>query len=197
MKKILSGLIQLSNKVEILIIGSNSTLAKEFIKLVNKKIYKISVLNKKKLNFFSNDAKKKLGYYLKKKPDIIINFIGKFELNLKAESKILYLNVIPTWIIIKYFLLKKITKKTTLICLGSSSYSSPRKNYILYAASKNALNHLVRSGNEYFKDSKLSIKIFNPKTFGGKHLNQFRKKQDVEPNEVAKKIYRYIKKIKL
>ena len=60
-------MIQLSNKVEILIIGSNSTLAKEFIKLVNKKIYKISLLNKKKLNFFSNDAKKKIRLSSKKK----------------------------------------------------------------------------------------------------------------------------------
>ena len=47
---------------------------------------------------------------------------------------------------------------------------------MLYAATKSALNSLCKSAEEYFVDSKVSIKIYNPSTFGGKHLGRFVKK---------------------
>ena len=65
---------------------------------------------------------------------------------------------------------------------------------MLYAASKAALNSLVKSAIEYFSDTKMIIKIFNPSTFGGKHIDGFNKKTNVDANNVAKDIYRYIKK---
>lgn len=186
--------MQTLNK-KILIFGSNSTLAKELILLLNKKKFRLQKLNSNQINFLSTTVKKRIDYYLNKKPDIIINFVGKFELNKNSNEKVLFLNVMPTWLIIKYYLKKNIKRRVRIICVGSNSQNSPRKNYMLYAASKTALNNLVDSCNDYFKNTKLSVKIFNPKTFGGKHLNAFKKKIDVTPSQVAKRIFRYITKM--
>ena len=197
MRKIRSESRQLLNKKKkILIFGKNSTLAKDLLKILNKKYYDIELIGKKDIIFLSSNLEKKIEFFIKKhNPDIILNFIGKFQLNEKADKDILLLNLYANWLIIKYFLKNKVLKKTSLIFLGSSSASSPRKNYMLYTASKTGLNNLVKSSNDYFKNTTISVKIFNPKTFGGKHLKKFRKKTDIESIQVAKKIYRYIKKL--
>ena len=195
MRKIHTESHQLLNNKKILIIGSGSTLAKELISILEKQNIQFQEINKKKINFLKLNASKKLYSYLNKKPDIVINFIGKFDLNKSSTCKILFLNIMPTWLIIKYYISRIVKKKTIIICIGSNSQNSPRGKYMLYAASKTALNNLVVSGNDLFYSSKLKIKIFNPRTFGGKHLKNFKKKKDIEPIEVAKKIYRYIKRI--
>tara|TARA_B100000795_G_C22806241_1_gene445049 strand:- start:8638 stop:9252 length:615 start_codon:yes stop_codon:yes gene_type:complete len=182
-------------KKKILILGKNSTLSKELYTLIKKDNFDIERTTKKEINFKSDNYRTKL----KKKilsfnPDIIINFIGKFNLNEKATKDLLILNTLPTWEILKIFLHKKIKKKTNLLIIGSSSFDSPRKKYMLYAASKSALNSLIGSAIEYFSDTKMSIKIFNPSTFGGKHIDGFNKKINIDANKVAKDIYRYIKK---
>ena len=175
MKKTHSEYLQSSkNKKKILIFGKNSTLAKKVYDEIKNDNYQIYRITKKE-----------------------INFIGKFDLNNKATKNILLLNILPTWEIIRIFLHKKIIKKTTLIIIGSSSYRSSRKKYMLYASSKAALNSLVKSAMEYFSDTKMSIKIFNPTTFGGKHIDGFNKKTNIDANKVAKGIYRYIKRDKI
>ena len=199
MKKTHSEYLQSSkNKKKILIFGKNSTLAKKVYDEIKNDNYQIYRITKKEINFikekYSIKLRKKI---LKLNPDIIINFIGKFDLNDKASKNILLLNILPTWEIIRIFLHKKIIKKTTLIIIGSSSYRSPRKKYMLYASSKAALNSLVKSAIEYFSDTKMSIKIFNPTTFGGKHIDGFNKKTNIDANKVAKGIYRYIKRDKI
>lgn len=196
MRKILTESPQLLNKKKLLIFGKNSTLAKDLLKTLDKKNFDLVLLGKKQLNFLSTNVEKKISNCIKKNnPDIIINFIGKFELNNKADKDILMLNLYINWLIIKFYLNKKIPKKISLIFLGSNSSNSPRRNYMLYAASKTGLNNLIKSSLDYFNKTKLSLKIFNPKTFGGKHLNKFKKKINIDSYQVAKMIYNYIKKL--
>lgn len=178
---------------KVLILGSNSTLAKEFIKYLEPTNFNLLKISKDKLcfneKFKSSHLKKKLNSY---KPNIIINFIGKFSDNTNADKKILFSNILPSWEIIKYYI-KSPKTKINIILIGSSSHSQPRKNYILYAASKTALNNLVISSKEYFLNSKVNIKIFHPKTFGGKHLGKYKKKNSVTTKKVAEKIFNYVK----
>ncbi len=182
----------LKNKT-ILIIGSNSTLAKEFFKIIDNTKFNIIKVNRKYLNFNENYNSLKLRKILDRfKPDFILNFIGKFSVNKSANRNILFSNILPTWEIIKYFQFKKVKKKINIIILGSSSYKSSRKKYILYAASKSGLNSLCKSAKEFFLKTNVSIKIYNPSTFGGKHLGNYVKKSNTDVNLVAKKIYKYI-----
>ena len=187
---------QLLESKKILIFGSNSSLAKELLKINNKQKYLWIKISRKHLDFNSNYKSSKLIKLLDKiQPSIIINLIGKFDTNRNADKSLLISNILPTWEIIKYFQKKKIKKKINILILGSSSYKSPRKNYMLYAASKAGLNSLCKSAKEFFSFSNITIKIFNPSTFGGKHLGKYAKKSNIDINLVAKKVYRYINKV--
>ncbi len=198
MKKIPSGYHQLlKSKKKILIIGSNSSLAKEVEKLFKREEINLKKISKKKINFYKNYKSSKLNAILNKfEPDIILNFIGKFSLNKNASKELLIVNVLPTWELIKYYINKKLKSNVNLIVLGSSAYKSPRKKYMMYSASKLALNRLVKSAEELFVGTKFKIKIFNPGTFGGKHMNGFKKKQTDNIYSTARKIYKYINKLK-
>ncbi len=194
MKKIHTEFPQLlNNKKKILLLGKNSTLCKNFLTRIDKEKFDIFLYGKKNINFLNKKDDKKLHQILKRiQPDIIINFIGKFELNSRSNMDLFKINISPTWELISFYLKKKNDKKIKLLIIGSSSQSSPRKKYMLYAASKTALNNLVRSAKENFKNSKVDIKILNPRTFGGKHLKHFKKVINEDVNKVAKLIYRYI-----
>lgn len=186
----------LKNKKKVLIIGSNSSLAKEVIRLLKFKNLDLKKISKKEINFYKNYKPIKFYAILNKfEPDIIVNFIGKFALNKNADKETLIINVLPTWEIIKYYTKKKLKKDTNLIVLGSSAYKSPRKNYMIYSASKIALYRLVKSAEELFEGTKFKIKIFNPGTFGGKHMKGFKKKQTDNIFAVAKKVYNYINRL--
>ena len=178
---------------KVLILGSKSTLAKEFIKHLKTINCNLLMISKDNLyfneKFKSSHLEKKLNIY---NPNIIINFIGKFSDNVNADKKILFSNILPSWEIIKYYI-KRPKTKIDIILIGSSSHSQPRKNYMLYAASKTALNNLVISSKEYFAKSKVNIKIFHPKTFGGKHLGKYEKKISVSKKKIAEKILKYVK----
>ncbi len=184
---------QLLNKRKILLLGKNSTLGKKLYREIDKNKFLILQTSRKELNFQNSNCKKKLNKILNKnKPDIIINMIGKFELNETSNFDVVKINVLPTWLLIDFYLKKRNKKKIKIIIIGSSSYSSPRKRYMLYASSKSALNSLVRSAKENFHNTQIDIKIFNPRTFGGKHLSNFKKVINEDINKVAKSIYRYI-----
>ena len=132
MKKIRIGSHQSLNNKKILIIGANSYLAKEVIKIIDKSRFSIIKIYKTKLNFNKNYKSLKLKKILENtKPNIIINFIGKFSINQEANQNILISNILPTWEIIKYFQTYNSRKHVKIIILGSSSYKSPRKKYML------------------------------------------------------------------
>ena len=193
MKKIRLESRQSFKTKKILIIGAKSTLAVEFLKIIDNSSFKILKIFKKNLNFNQSYNPNKLKILLDRfKPDFILNFVGKFSTNKYANKTILVSNVLPTWEIINYYQFKKPKKKINIIILGSSAYKPPRKRYMLYAASKSALNSLCISAKEFFFKTNISIKIYNPSTFGGKHLGNYKKKTNAKVNLVAKKIYKYI-----
>ena len=195
MRKILSESHQLLNK-KVLILGKNSTLSKSIYKKINKDKFTVLRIGKTELNFLKSNYKRNLKKILKTfKPDIIINCIGKFSLNKNSNMDLFQINLLPTWEIIKFYLKNKTNKKVRILIIGSSSYSSPRKKYMLYASSKSALNSLVKSAIEYFDKSKIQLKILNPKTFGGKHLGTYKKKVNEDINKVVKLVDKYISKI--
>ena len=153
---------------KVLIIGSNSELAKSIIEKINKKKNKIYKLNKKNINFLYSNSKKKLFFLLKKiNPDIIINCIGYFDTNKGDFNNIIKSNIYPTWILIQYYLINN-NLKVKIISIGSSSYNKPRKNYILYAASKTALNNMIISSKELFLGTNIKINIINSPAFKSK-----------------------------
>ena len=63
---------------KILVIGENSSLAKEFLKLVPE-YFKIISTNRSNFNFLKKNVYKKLEFIINKnQPDFIVNFVGYF-----------------------------------------------------------------------------------------------------------------------
>lgn len=153
---------------KILILGAKGDLARAIIKNIDKIKFKIFKIDKKDINFLNSNSQKKLFFLLKKiKPDIIINCIGFFDTNVGDFDKIIKSNIYPTWLLIKYYI-KKIESDVKIISIGSSSFDKPRKNYILYAASKSALNNIQISSRDLFSGSKIKFHVINPPSMNSK-----------------------------
>ena len=187
---------------KILILGAKGDLAKAVYKNINKTNNKIYKLEKKNINFLNYDSQKKLFIILKKvNPDVIINCIGYFDTNKGDFDKIVRSNLFPVWLLIKYYLLNK-KSKVKVLSIGSSSYNQPRKNYILYAAAKTALNNIQSSAKELFDGSMINFYVINPPAIKSKMRFKVMKLLKLkvkntpaeDPEKIAKQI---IKKVKI
>lgn len=181
------------DKNKILLLGSSGSLGKALYKVIcDNDNFVVYAPTSKELDFSNKKSKDKLFNILKKQNcDAIINCIGKFADNSSDYNYIFDPNLKSNWEILQYFLKNKQKKMVKIILIGSSAYSGPRKNYMLYAASKAALNSLYKSAKEKFQESKISIYIDNPKPFhsnitGNLNLN----KNKIDTSIIANRIYR-------
>ena len=71
------------------------------------------------------------------------------------------INTKISWDLIDYYRFKN-KQKVKIFVIGSSAYNKTRKNYILYAASKSALNSIIKSAKELFLNTKIELDIINP-----------------------------------
>ena len=186
---------------KLLIIGPNSDLAKNIINELKYKKISIFKLSRKQINFELKNSKEKLYRFLKRyKPSHIINCVGLFDNNYIDFNKIFNINTKVGWNIISFYLNKK-NQKVSILLIGSKAHNKPRKNYILYASSKTALNSIVISAKELFKKTKIKINIINPPAMRGKMRKKFFKKEknlfynnnEIEPKVIAKKIIKNLK----
>ncbi len=182
---------------KILLLGGSGTLGQEIKKIINSDT-KFAILSPSSsfLNFNKKNSKNILHTLLSKNNfDIIINCIGVFGSNSSEFSDIINPNFKSNWEIINYFLFKNSRKKIKIFLIGSSAYSGARKNYMLYAASKSALNSLYKSAKEYFIGKNVSVHIKHPKTFKSRMTSSLPKaKFKNDASIIAKQIYRLIKK---
>ena len=179
-------------KKKIIIFGSSGGVGKEIVRILKKKSYDLHLFNKKKLNFNKLNSKDKIHKILKKvNPDIIINASGVLGNNKNDYRKIYDINLMPNWEFVRYYKKAKLEKKIIIILLGSSSYKSGRKNYILYASSKAALNNLCQGSREYLKGKNITIKLINFGKIYTPMIKKFVRQNSpnvISPTEAALKI---------
>lgn len=188
-------------KKKILIFGSNSDLAKKIYANTNKNLFNFVKITKNKIDFEKKVSIKINNLIKKVNPDIIINCAGYFSNNNCNFNKLIKINLKSNWYILNFYLknYKKINKKTNIFFIGSSSFNEPRKNYILYTATKAALNSIYLSSNDFFKNSNIDVKIIHPPAMNTKMRkkvimnNRNNIKIGINPEIIANKI---IKKFK-
>ena len=147
---------------KIIIIGSNSGLAKSIIKLLEKSNFLIFKISRKEIDFEKKNSKLKLNSYLKKiNPNIIVNCVGIFKNNNFDFETIFKINTKVTWDLIDYYRNNE-KQKVKIFVIGSNAHNKARRNYILYASSKSALNSIVKSAKELFVKTNIEINIINP-----------------------------------
>ncbi len=188
---------------KILIIGSNGNLAKSILKEINSSKFNIFKISRKEIDFDTKKSSSKLNKYLKKNnPDSIINCIGLFKGNNFDFTSIFNINTKVAWDLINFYRLEN-KKKVKIILIGSSAYNKPRKNYILYAASKSALNSIVKSAKDLFINDNIKVYILNPPAMKSKMRDKFFKNnekikrmsdKEIDPSVIAKKIAKIIYK---
>ena len=181
---------------KILIIGSEGNLARCIIKEVEEFNFNLFKISRKEIDFNSNKSKLMLNKFLTKiNPDVIVNCVGVFKNNDFEFENIFKLNTKIGWDLVDFYR-SKTKKKIKIILIGSSAYNKPRKNYILYAASKSALNSIVKSSKDLFLNSKVELEIINPpamksqmrnKFYDNKNINK-KKRKEINPNIIARKI---------
>ena len=161
----------------VLIFGSNSELAKKTKVLLVKKGYHTLDYGRRKINFSKpNIAKKIREILIKENPDIILNFAAVLGSNSDDYSKVYNINFLPNWEIVKYYLNFNVNKNVNIIFIGSTSYKKGKGNYMLYSSSKAALHNLYQGSKEKFKNTNIKVKIFHPRRFKSKLINNFSNK---------------------
>ena len=128
-------------------------------------------------------------------PDIIINCAGVFGDNNIDYDSIFNVNVKTNWNILNYYKENPPEKQIKLIVVGSSSYVSGRRNYILYAASKAALHNIYEGALEFFAGTNLIIGLVHPRKTNTKMLDplgDIDRSDCLDPKYVAKEIINFV-----
>jgi len=131
----------------------------------------------------------------KNDPDIIVNCAGILGDNYSAFSDIFNINVRANWCILRCYFDREIEKKVKIIFVGSSSYNSGKKDYMLYSSSKAALFNMYEGAKDYFNESKLIIGLINPSRVDTKMISHLPKNSNnsyLNPKDLAKIIKAFI-----
>lgn len=122
-------------------------------------------------------------------PSVIINCAGHFPANNAESTRTLAVNFGSNWNIIRHYIDNPPTSPLRFIMVGSSSYRSGRKDYMVYSASKAALYNLWQGAVEYFRNTNLSVDLINPVRTNTQLIKSITTDIYLEPNDVAHEIF--------
>jgi short-subunit dehydrogenase len=122
-------------------------------------------------------------------PDVVINCAGHFDrTNTEPHNMTFDVNVGSNWAIIQHYMNNTSKKPVHVVIVGSSAYSSGRKNYMLYSASKAAVYNLWQGACEYFLDSTVCVSLINPVRTRTAMIGTNATGPCLEPSDVAEEI---------
>lgn len=178
-------------KSKVLLLGSTGGIGSEVKRLLEHNNYDLYCFDLRKNNIkdilSTNDF------------NVIINCVGTLDYNNQEKDyKIVFdPNFGITWDIVRFFIDSPPNIQTNILVLGSSSYNQGKKNYMLYSASKAALNNLIQGAGSYFESSLVNIGILHfpcVNTDMIKDLNIF---NCLEPDSLAEYIIEIIRNKKI
>ena len=125
--------------------------------------YRVIPINSSTVDFNNINSYQQVATILAMNPDVVINCVGHFDNgNTETHNKTFDINVGSNWAIIKHYIDNPSNKPVKIIMVGSSSYLSGRKAYILYSASKAALYNVWQGACDYFSDTDITVSLINP-----------------------------------
>lgn len=104
------------------------------------------------------------------KPDWIFNCIGVLGSNQNSYRDVFDANFGSNWAIVKHYL-ERTDAQVQIVLVGSTTHNQPRRNSILYAASKSALHNLWQSTEDIFAGTRVNIGLIHPPRVNTKMLN--------------------------
>lgn len=176
--------------IKVLVFGSNGGIGSCVCKQLELSGYGVIPIARDQIALEQIDSAQQITYNLTAhNPDWIINCAGVFDDNSGSYKNIFDVNVGTNWSILQHYL--KQPKSVKIVMLGSSSYQSGRKNYILYSSSKAALHNLWQGASEYFQNTDVKIGIAHFGPVDTAMTNSITRTQKLDPEYVAKKIINF------
>jgi short-subunit dehydrogenase len=178
-----------------ILFGASGGVGSEVLKLLEGQSYNVIKVGREQIDLSTKEAHEQIKNILAKyKPSLVVNCAGIFGDNHIDFDTIFNVNVKTNWSILEYYRDNKPTDKVKFITIGSSSYGSGRKDYILYAATKAALFNMYEGASEYFETSNLLIGVINPARIRTQMIAHLITPETIclEPVEVANKIIDFI-----
>jgi NAD(P)-dependent dehydrogenase (short-subunit alcohol dehydrogenase family) len=151
--------------------------------------YRVIPVNSSSVDFNSPESYQQVATILTVNPDVVINCVGHFDNgNTEKHNKTFDINVGSNWAIIKHYINNPPQKPVKIIMVGSSSYRSGRKAYILYAASKAALYNVWQGACDYFNNTNITVSLINPVRTRTPLIDMSTPAVCLTPNDVALEI---------
>jgi NAD(P)-dependent dehydrogenase (short-subunit alcohol dehydrogenase family) len=127
-------------------------------------------------------------------PDYIVNCIGVSGTNQDQYRTVFDANFGSNWAIVQHYL-DRTAEPVNITLVGSAVHHQPRRNLMLYAASKTALHNLWQSTEDVFSQTAVNIALVHPPRINTAMLGN-RPGASLEPAEVAKIIVDLTKSMK-
>lgn len=161
--------------------------------------YRIIPVNSTILDFNKANADTEIRNLLAgARAEVIINCAGVFENGFAQDHKrTMNVNFGSNWSILRYYLDPNNQKiPTRIVMIGSSSYTSGKKLYPLYSASKAALFNLWQGVKESLEGTPIQVDLLNPvrtltkMSTAGKQIDP--NLDYLQPEQVAEEIYKLV-----
>lgn len=127
-------------------------------------------------------------------PDYIVNCIGVSGNNQSSYRSVFDANFGSNWAIVQHYI-NNTNLSVNITIIGSAVHHQPRRNLMLYAASKTAVHNLWQSTEDVFAGTDINIALVHPPRVNTAMLAG-RAGASLEPEEVAKTIVDLTKSMK-
>ncbi len=161
--------------------------------------YRIIPVNSSILDFNKVNADTEIRNLLAgARAEVIINCAGVFENGFAQDhQKTMNVNFGSNWSILRYYLDPENQKlPTRIVMIGSSSYTSGKRLYPLYSASKAALFNVWQGVKESLDGTPIQVDLLNPvrtltkMSTAGKQMDP--SLDYLQPEQVAEEIYKLV-----
>jgi NAD(P)-dependent dehydrogenase (short-subunit alcohol dehydrogenase family) len=161
-----------------LVLGSTGGIGSAVCTLLAEQGHQVVALNRDEIHSISQTLSRE-------NPDWVFNCVGVLGDNSSGFNEVFDPNVGVNWAIIKHYL-GHLTANVRVIMVGSTSYESGRKNYILYSASKAALHNMWQGACENFEGTNILLSLIHPGSVDTPMIAHLPKKANIlSPQEVA------------
>jgi ribitol-5-phosphate 2-dehydrogenase (NADP+) / D-ribitol-5-phosphate cytidylyltransferase len=147
--------------------------------------YSVIPVGRNLIDFACADAETQIQEFLGyAEPDVVVNCAGRFARNDESASATMNINFNSNWAIVQHYL--NTPNAVRIIMVGSSAYTSGRKDYMVYSASKAALYNLWQGARDAFADTDVRVDLINPVRTRTPMVAPFDNRLDyLEPEEIA------------
>jgi NAD(P)-dependent dehydrogenase (short-subunit alcohol dehydrogenase family) len=167
-----------------LVFGSTGGIGYQVCQLLVDQGHQVTKISRNDLDCETSDLEKQVSDIIADAtPDWIFNCIGVLGTNQDSYRRVFDSNFGSSWAIIQHYL-THIDAKVQIVLVGSIVHNQPRRNSILYAASKSALHNMWQSTEDVFAGTNVNIGLVHPPRVNTKMLNG-RPGPSLEPEYVA------------